>query len=125
MWARYRLTQPAGRLHCFRIVKEQAVTTANTVRCCSLLTARSNAVNHNPATLPSGTADRSLVCAFALDPWPFALVLPTPVTNRYLLPIPPRDGGADRDRTGDPLLAKQVLSQLSYTPMYPGGSGWS
>ena len=25
-------------------------------------------------------------------------------------------GGADRDRTGDPLLAKQVLSQLSYTP---------
>ena len=31
----------------------------------------------------------------------------------------PRDadaGGASRDRTGDPLLAKQVLSQLSYGP---------
>ena len=27
-----------------------------------------------------------------------------------------RSGGADRDRTGDPLLAKQVLSQLSYSP---------
>jgi hypothetical protein len=27
-----------------------------------------------------------------------------------------KDGGRDRDRTGDPLLAKQVLSQLSYTP---------
>ena len=27
-------------------------------------------------------------------------------------------GGADRDRTGDPLLAKQVLSQLSYSPTY-------
>ena len=26
------------------------------------------------------------------------------------------DGGACRDRTDDPLLAKQVLSQLSYTP---------
>ena len=26
------------------------------------------------------------------------------------------DGGADRDRTDDPLLAKQVLSQLSYSP---------
>jgi hypothetical protein len=26
-------------------------------------------------------------------------------------------GGADRDRTDDPLLAKQVLSQLSYSPM--------
>jgi hypothetical protein len=25
-------------------------------------------------------------------------------------------GGDDRDRTGDPLLAKQVLSQLSYAP---------
>ena len=27
-----------------------------------------------------------------------------------------KDGGRGRDRTGDPLLAKQVLSQLSYTP---------
>jgi hypothetical protein len=26
------------------------------------------------------------------------------------------DGGRGRDRTGDPLLAKQMLSQLSYTP---------
>ena len=26
------------------------------------------------------------------------------------------ENGADRDRTGDPLLAKQVLSQLSYRP---------
>jgi hypothetical protein len=26
-------------------------------------------------------------------------------------------GGRDRDRTGDPLLAKQMLSQLSYTPL--------
>jgi hypothetical protein len=25
-------------------------------------------------------------------------------------------GGADRDRTGDLLLAKQALSQLSYSP---------
>jgi hypothetical protein len=27
-------------------------------------------------------------------------------------------GGADPDRTGDPLLAKQVLSQLSYSPPF-------
>ena len=33
------------------------------------------------------------------------------IVNRKLL-----DGGADPDRTGDPLLAKQVLSQLSYSP---------
>jgi hypothetical protein len=31
------------------------------------------------------------------------------------------DGGGERDRTDDPLLAKQVLSQLSYTP---GCGGW-
>ena len=31
-------------------------------------------------------------------------------------------GGASRDRTDDPLLAKQVLSQLSYGPN-GGGSG--
>ena len=28
----------------------------------------------------------------------------------------PKIGGAERDRTADPLLAKQVLSQLSYSP---------
>ena len=28
------------------------------------------------------------------------------------------NGGDKRDRTVDPLLAKQVLSQLSYTPIY-------
>jgi hypothetical protein len=27
-----------------------------------------------------------------------------------------QNGGAERDRTADPLLAKQVLSQLSYSP---------
>jgi hypothetical protein len=50
------------------------------------------------------------------------------------------DGGGRRDRTDDPLLAKQVLSQLSYAPIHTefiivldddpqetqtiGGSGW-
>ena len=28
-------------------------------------------------------------------------------------------GGDEEDRTPDPLLAKQVLSQLSYTPIFP------
>src|SRR3546814_17161664 len=38
------------------------------------------------------------------------------------------DGGASRDRTDDPLLAKQVLSQLSYGPKRgrsPGDSPWN
>ena len=40
-------------------------------------------------------------------------------------------GGGRRDRTDDPLLAKQVLSQLSYAPIMDytydafGGSGWT
>ena len=32
-------------------------------------------------------------------------------------------GGGKEDRTPDPLLARQVLSQLSYTPSKSGGSG--
>ena len=38
-----------------------------------------------------------------------------------------RVGGAERDRTVDPLLAKQVLSQLSYSPTrssIPEGLKW-
>ena len=34
------------------------------------------------------------------------------MTDNYRL-----NGGASRDRTDDPLLAKQVLSQLSYGPL--------
>ena len=32
----------------------------------------------------------------------------------------PVRGGDERDRTADPLLARQVLSQLSYTPKKSG-----
>ena len=35
-----------------------------------------------------------------------------------------RSGGGDRIRTDDPLLAKQVLSQLSYTPSCPDTPTW-
>ncbi len=34
-------------------------------------------------------------------------------------------GGGERVRTDDPLRARQVLSQLSYTPNYHGGPGWT
>jgi hypothetical protein len=39
--------------------------------------------------------------------------------SRCLTSDPGETGGADRDRTDDPLLAKQVLSQLSYSPVWP------
>ena len=32
-----------------------------------------------------------------------------------------RFGGADRDRTGDLMLAKHALSQLSYSPTFQNG----
>ena len=38
-----------------------------------------------------------------------------PISGFRLSPLP--TGGDERVRTDDPLLAKQVLSQLSYTPM--------
>ena len=31
------------------------------------------------------------------------------------------NGGDEEDRTPDPLLARQVLSQLSYTPIFSNG----
>ena len=37
---------------------------------------------------------------------------------RLSVSFPIASGGDERDRTDDPLLAKQVLSQLSYTPKY-------
>ena len=46
-------------------------------------------------------------CCASLNPTPFAFSC---LNERWV-------GGADRDRTGDPLLAKQVLSQLSYSPV--------
>ena len=36
----------------------------------------------------------------------------------------PIHGGDEEDRTPDPLLAKQVLSQLSYNPMYINSMNW-
>jgi hypothetical protein len=44
-----------------------------------------------------------------------ALATPAPLTSDFRHP-PIGPGGADRDRTGDLLLAKQALSQLSYGP---------
>ena len=39
------------------------------------------------------------------------------VRSNHLSYAPISSGGDEEDRTPDPLLAKQVLSQLSYTPI--------
>src|SRR3546814_4613155 len=60
---------------------------------------RSLLPNFSKNRKPASTRARSILCVCAaIDE------LPT--------------GGASRDRTDDPLLAKQVLSQLSYGPVY-------
>ncbi len=41
----------------------------------------------------------------------------SPLILAVSMPAAKKLGGADRDRTDDPLLAKQVLSQLSYSPI--------
>ena len=42
---------------------------------------------------------------------------PRPEPARRAYGVRTQNGGANRDRTDDPLLAKQVLSQLSYSPV--------
>ena len=43
--------------------------------------------------------------------------VPAPRSSKsFSFPEPPSPGGAERDRTDDLLLAKQALSQLSYSP---------
>ena len=37
-------------------------------------------------------------------------------------PVTLQNGGGERDRTDDPLRARQVLSQLSYTPIFKMGN---
>ena len=50
---------------------------------------------------------------------------------RSLFTVHPNIGGGERVRTDDPLRARQVLSQLSYTPNQnpgahgDGGPGWT
>ena len=50
--------------------------------------------------------------AFLLVLFRFGSADPVATLNHFLA----KSGGADRDRTGDLLLAKQALSQLSYSP---------
>lgn len=59
------------------------------------------------------------LCRTGIRPKPMQTCI-SPKDNRRSKPFSlntNRFGGAERDRTADPLLAKQVLSQLSYSPI--------
>ena len=61
-----------------------------------------------PSGLEPPTSRLSGVCSNQLSYEPVSFL--THLSRRWLF------GGDEGDRTPDPLLAKQVLSQLSYTP---------
>src|SRR4051812_37333537 len=61
-------------------------------------------------TFVTSSFKQIVFCLFSLDSDRFDSVA---TLNRFLA----KSGGADRDRTGDLLLAKQALSQLSYSPV--------
>ena len=54
-------------------------------------------------------------CDALLLPWFFALIFGFGLLPAFQLLLV--NGGAKRDRTADPLRARQVLSQLSYSPI--------
>ena len=61
--------------------------------------------------------------ACALTSWamfPYIIVALRVMENQSFIQFIKTDGGGKRDRTADPLLARQVLSQLSYTPKKSG-----
>ena len=81
-----------------------------------------------PSSLPDAKA--SAVRPYYLDPYFFPSVVKEHANLSISLPLSAFSsqltvdrssliviiGGGERDRTDDPLLAKQVLSQLSYSP---------
>ena len=75
-------------------------------------------------TLATELTVRKLVGVQGLEPW-------TPCSQSWCAsqtaPYAEKNGGGDRHRTCDSLLAKQVLCQLSYTPenQNTGGLNWS
>ncbi len=85
-------------------------------------TQRSRHANHPAATPPAPQSKARPRQGIPQTPPQRARPNLRPFRRRY-----PGDAssGDDRDRTGDPLLAKQVLSQLSYAPqaMNPPGDG--
>ena len=51
-----------------------------------------------------------------MSPTSYQAAPPRGISTSLHKAVPSKTGGDDRDRTGDLLLAKQALSQLSYAP---------
>ena len=55
---------------------------------------------------------------FSLSSYSHCLVFKVHTFNNVLFLLLKKHGGDEENRTPDPLLARQVLSQLSYTPKF-------
>ena len=66
----------------------------------------------------SATALLQAMPDFPLKPHNVKEPAARPGENSRNTPKPILNGGGERSRTDDPLLAKQALSQLSYTPIF-------
>ena len=70
----------------------------------------------------------ALIIVIALVRVPFLALSASLKQCTSVVPLPAREGcgGAEEARTPDPLLAKEVLSQLSYGPLnWNGGAFWT
>ena len=80
---------------------------------------RSNRLSYKPISWPEANRLFAFTLAF-LQPFPCPASRSFPSASSGAMCLQALSAGGDkRDRTVDPLLAKQVLSQLSYTPMFP------
>ena len=89
------------------------------------------APRHPPYALSILTLQVSLESSYFASPAASCAVVKEQIFRVSKLYIKLIFGGGKRSRTADPLLARQVLSQLSYTPkpfsllLYSGGPGWT
>ena len=72
--------------------------------------------NAMPAELPLGMSGYHAAFAYFSVTSRAALAAHSQSIRQSSTPLNKRSGGGERVRTDDPLLAKQVLSQLSYAP---------
>ena len=90
------------------------------MRCCSHKVAESFECNYNPASNPLKKDSMRFASSKLLKNKTVRARKPGAKTRflRLRAWAPQSRGGGERDRTDDLLLAKQALSQLSYTPVW-------
>ena len=76
-----------------------------------------NFVVKHPTSIKRPALRRWKTCRFGLNDRTACILIGVAIFNGGNQEAANESGGADRDRTDDILLAKQALSQLSYSPI--------